>query len=85
VARAYGGSFDRQTERHIPEAGLELVESRYVTDDLPKLLTARVSRRQLHLRSSLYDLPLFRQLPDVIRRDLSWIDRGRVQESLLVI
>jgi ubiquinone/menaquinone biosynthesis C-methylase UbiE len=47
VAWAYGGSFDRQTERHIPEAGLELVESRYVVDDLLKLLTARVTGRQL--------------------------------------
>ncbi|MGE5271895.1 MAG: class I SAM-dependent methyltransferase [Thiohalocapsa sp.] len=42
VAWAYGASFDRQTERHIPEAGLELVESRYVVEDLVKLLTARV-------------------------------------------
>jgi ubiquinone/menaquinone biosynthesis C-methylase UbiE len=42
IAWAYGASFDRQTERHIPEAGLELVESRYVVDDLVKLLTARV-------------------------------------------
>jgi ubiquinone/menaquinone biosynthesis C-methylase UbiE len=42
IAWAYGASFDRQTERYIPEAGLELVESRYVVDDLVKLLTARV-------------------------------------------
>jgi ubiquinone/menaquinone biosynthesis C-methylase UbiE len=42
IAWAYGASFDRQTERHIPTAGLELVESRYVVDDLVKLLTARV-------------------------------------------
>lgn len=42
VAWAYGARFDRQTERHIPEAGLQLVESRYVVDDLVKLLTARV-------------------------------------------
>jgi ubiquinone/menaquinone biosynthesis C-methylase UbiE len=50
VAWAYGASFDRQTETHIPEAGLDLVESRYVVDDLLKLLTARVteSRRLLH-------------------------------------
>jgi ubiquinone/menaquinone biosynthesis C-methylase UbiE len=38
---AYGASFDRQTERHIPAAGLELIESRYVVDDLVKLLTLR--------------------------------------------
>jgi ubiquinone/menaquinone biosynthesis C-methylase UbiE len=42
VAWAYGAGFDRQTEAHIPEAGLELVESRYAVDDLVKLLTARV-------------------------------------------
>ncbi len=42
IAWAYGASFDQQTERHIPEAGLELVESRYVVDDLVKLITARV-------------------------------------------
>jgi ubiquinone/menaquinone biosynthesis C-methylase UbiE len=41
IAWAYGASFDRDTERHIPEAGLELVESRYVVDDLVKLITAR--------------------------------------------
>jgi len=43
---AYGASFDRQTERHVPAAGLELVESRYVVDDLLKMLTARVPSRQ---------------------------------------
>ena len=42
VAWAYGANFDRRTENHIPAAGLELVESRYVVDDLLKLLTARV-------------------------------------------
>lgn len=42
IAWAYGASFDRQTERRIPQAGLELVESRYVVEDLVKLLTARV-------------------------------------------
>ena len=41
IAWAYGASFDRHTERCIPDAGLELVESRYVVDDLVKLLTAR--------------------------------------------
>ena len=41
IAWAYGASFDRQTERHVPEAGLELVESRYLVDDLVKLITAR--------------------------------------------
>lgn len=41
IAWAYGASFDRETEKHIPAAGLELVDSRYVVDDLVKLLTAR--------------------------------------------
>jgi ubiquinone/menaquinone biosynthesis C-methylase UbiE len=43
---AYGASFDRHTERHVPAAGLELLESRYVVDDLLKLLTARVPCRE---------------------------------------
>lgn len=41
IAWAYGASFDRQTAAHIPEAGLTLVENRYVVDDLLKLLAAR--------------------------------------------
>jgi hypothetical protein len=41
IAWAYGASVDRQTERHLPAAGLELVESRFVVDDLLKLLTRR--------------------------------------------
>jgi ubiquinone/menaquinone biosynthesis C-methylase UbiE len=41
IAWAYGASFDRETERHVPEAGLELVDSRYVVADLVKLITAR--------------------------------------------
>jgi ubiquinone/menaquinone biosynthesis C-methylase UbiE len=43
---AYGASFDRRTEQHVPAAGLELIESRYVVDDLLKLLTIRVPHRQ---------------------------------------
>jgi len=43
ITWAYGASFDRHTERHVPTAGLELVESRYVVDDLVKLLTLRSS------------------------------------------
>lgn len=42
IAWAYGASFDHDTERHIPAAGLELIDSRYVVDDLMKLLTVRV-------------------------------------------
>jgi ubiquinone/menaquinone biosynthesis C-methylase UbiE len=38
---AYGAGFDRQTERKAPEAGLQLFESRYVHDELIKLLGAR--------------------------------------------
>jgi len=41
IAWAYGASFDRETERHVPEAGLELVESRFVVDDLVKLISVR--------------------------------------------
>ncbi|MFZ2007856.1 MAG: class I SAM-dependent methyltransferase [Stellaceae bacterium] len=41
IAWAYGASFDRQTERHVPAAGLELVASRFVVDDLLKLVTLR--------------------------------------------
>ena len=43
IAWAYGASFDRRTEQHVPAAGLELVESRYVVDDLLKLLTLRAA------------------------------------------
>lgn len=42
VAWAYGASFDRDTERHVPAAGLELIEARFVVDDLIKLIVARV-------------------------------------------
>src|SRR6516225_7840215 len=38
---AYGAGFDRQTEKHFPEAGLRLLESRFVADELIKLLGAR--------------------------------------------
>lgn len=44
IAWAYGASFDRHTEKRVPEAGLELAESRYVVNDLVKLLTVRVPR-----------------------------------------
>ena len=43
IAWAYGASFDRETEKHVQATGLELVESRYVVDDLMKLLTVRVA------------------------------------------
>ena len=38
---AYGASFDRQTEKKVPDAGLKLFESRFVHDELIKLLGAR--------------------------------------------
>jgi ubiquinone/menaquinone biosynthesis C-methylase UbiE len=38
---AYGASFDRQTEKHVREAGLQLFENRFVHDELIKLLGAR--------------------------------------------
>jgi ubiquinone/menaquinone biosynthesis C-methylase UbiE len=44
IAWAYGASFDRHTEQHVPVAGLELVASRYVVDDLLKLITLRTPR-----------------------------------------
>jgi ubiquinone/menaquinone biosynthesis C-methylase UbiE len=37
----YGAAFDRQTERHIPQAGLEVVETRFLFKDTIKLIVAR--------------------------------------------
>ena len=45
IGWAYGASFDRHTEQHVPAAGLDLAESRYVVDDLLKMLTVRVPAR----------------------------------------
>jgi ubiquinone/menaquinone biosynthesis C-methylase UbiE len=42
MAWAYGAGFDRRTEEHVPEAGLEIVEARFVVDDLIKMIVARV-------------------------------------------
>jgi ubiquinone/menaquinone biosynthesis C-methylase UbiE len=44
VAWAYGASFDRRTEEHIPEAGLEPIGTRFVVDELIKLISARVPK-----------------------------------------
>jgi ubiquinone/menaquinone biosynthesis C-methylase UbiE len=41
VSWAYGAGFDRATETHVPEAGLQLFESRFVADELIKLIGAR--------------------------------------------
>jgi ubiquinone/menaquinone biosynthesis C-methylase UbiE len=43
VRWAYGASFDRNTEQYIPSAGLKLTESRFVLDELIKLMTARAA------------------------------------------
>ena len=45
MAWAYGAGFDRRTEAHIPQAGLEIVRARNVVDDLIKLLELRVPER----------------------------------------
>jgi hypothetical protein len=38
---AYGAGFDRRTEQYVPEAGLQVVQSRFVVDDLIKIIEAR--------------------------------------------
>jgi ubiquinone/menaquinone biosynthesis C-methylase UbiE len=43
IAWAYGASFDRRAEEHVPEAGLELVDARFVVDELVRLISARVA------------------------------------------
>jgi len=42
---AYSAGFDRRTEAHVTEAGLEVVEARFVVDDLVKYLTLRRAQR----------------------------------------
>jgi hypothetical protein len=39
----HGASFDRETEQHAADAGLEIIDSRYVVDDLLRLVTPRAS------------------------------------------
>jgi len=41
VRWAYGAAFDRDTERYLPAAGLELVERRFLYRDIIKLIVAR--------------------------------------------
>jgi ubiquinone/menaquinone biosynthesis C-methylase UbiE len=41
IGWAYGASFDRNTEAHVREAGFEQIGSRFVVDDLIKLISAR--------------------------------------------
>jgi ubiquinone/menaquinone biosynthesis C-methylase UbiE len=38
---AYGASFDRRTEQYVPAAGLHLVQSWFVVDDLIEIIEAR--------------------------------------------
>jgi ubiquinone/menaquinone biosynthesis C-methylase UbiE len=45
MAWAFGGGFDRRTEEHVPAAGLQLAESRFVVGDLIKMLRLRVPER----------------------------------------
>lgn len=40
---AYGAGFDRRTEEYVPQAGLQLVESKFVSGDIIKMITARPS------------------------------------------
>jgi demethylmenaquinone methyltransferase/2-methoxy-6-polyprenyl-1,4-benzoquinol methylase len=41
VRLVYGATFDRQTERYVPQAGLEIAEERYLYQDIIKLIVAR--------------------------------------------
>ncbi len=41
VRMAYGATFDRNTEQYLPEAGLEIVEERFLFQDIIKLIVAR--------------------------------------------
>ena len=44
IAWAYGASFDRRTEDYVAKAGLQLSESRFIVDDLLKLISVRVPK-----------------------------------------
>jgi class 3 adenylate cyclase len=41
VRWTYGASFDRHTQEHVPEAGLQLIEARFMVDELIQLISAR--------------------------------------------
>jgi ubiquinone/menaquinone biosynthesis C-methylase UbiE len=43
IAWAYGVGFDRETEKHAADAGLAIIDSRYVVDDLLKMVTLRAT------------------------------------------
>lgn len=42
VRFAYGATFDRHTEQYVPRAGLEIVDDRFLFEDIIKLIVARV-------------------------------------------
>ncbi len=44
VRWVYGAAFDRDTERYLPEAGLETLETRFLYKDIIKLIVARPAR-----------------------------------------
>jgi ubiquinone/menaquinone biosynthesis C-methylase UbiE len=44
IGWAYGAGLDRRTEEFLPQAGLQIVDSRFVVDDLMKLITVGVTR-----------------------------------------
>ena len=45
MAFAYGAGFDRQTEKHVAETDLALIDARFVVDDLVKLISVRTAPR----------------------------------------
>lgn len=45
VRFAYGAGFDRETARYLPDAGLVLIEQRYLFLDVLKLIVARVPEK----------------------------------------
>lgn len=44
ISWAYGAGFDHRTEDHVRDAGLDIIEARFVVDDLIKLIDARVPK-----------------------------------------
>jgi hypothetical protein len=46
IAWAYGAGFDRRTEAYITTAGFQLLESKFVVDDLVKLISVRAQNTE---------------------------------------
>jgi ubiquinone/menaquinone biosynthesis C-methylase UbiE len=42
MAFAYGAGFDRRTQAHLRDLGFEIVESRFVVDDLIQMIEVRI-------------------------------------------